>query len=160
MALHLVRHGAAGSRPWAHGDDLERPLDQHGREQAKHLVTHFTGIPLRAVWSSIAIRCVDTITPTAAAHGLEVKTFRELTEGTPAADFVEMVRAEANQPDDLVICSHGNLIPEVINMLSRDGMAVTGPRGCEKGSVWTLLTRDGEIVSAVHEAKPGLSRRL
>ncbi len=160
MALHLVRHGTAGSRPWAHGDDLDRPLDRHGREQAEHLLTHFTGTTLRAVWSSVAARCVDTIAPTAAAHGLGVKTFREFTEGAPAAVFIEMLRAEAGQPDDLVICSHGNLIPEVVNALSREGMTVFGTRSCEKGSVWTLRTRDGEIVSATYEARPGLSRRL
>lgn len=44
---------------------------------------------------------------------------------------------------NIAICSHGNLIPEVIEILAKQvGIKVIG-RGCEKGSVWELERTDG-----------------
>ncbi len=50
--------------------------------------------------------------------------------------------------ENIAVCSHGNLIPEIIEMLSaRHKIEVTG-RGCEKGSVWELRRSDGQWVAA------------
>ena len=154
MALHIVRHGSAGSRPYANGDDLDRPLDTRGREQATRIAQYFESAQVRAIWSSIATRCVETLEPLAAAHGIEIATFRELTEGAPPIDLIEMLRSNAHREGDLVMCSHGDLIPEVINALYRDGMSVVGARGCGKGSIWTLHTRGRDILRATYTAKP------
>jgi len=154
MALHIVRHGSAGSRPYPHGDDLERPLDQRGRDQADRLVQYFAPGNVRAVWSSMAARCIQTISPLAEARGLEVSTFRELTEGATPIDLIELLRAEAHVAGDLVMCSHGDVIPDVIGRLYRDGMSVVGARGCEKGSVWSLQTKGRDILRATYTAKP------
>jgi len=158
MAIHLVRHGSAGPRSYTHADGMERPLDQRGREQAIVLAAVFADLPIRAVWSSIAVRCVETITPTAEAHNLEVETAHKLTEGARSVNLIEWVKSEAHLPDDLVVCSHGDLIPEVINTLLREGMTLIGPRGCEKGSIWTLQTRGHDIVQASYKAKPAINR--
>ena len=52
------------------------------------------------------------------------------------------------------MCSHGDLIPEVLNRLPREGMSVIGGRSCEKGSVWTLEVRGRDIVSGTYTATP------
>ena len=158
MAIYLVRHGTAGSRPFPHGDDLQRPLDQRGRAQAEDLALHFADFELRAVWSSTATRCFDTVKPTALAHGLQVQIRNELTEGSPPATLTELVRSEAHLDGDVVMCSHGDLIPKVINTLLRDGMSMVGPRGCEKGSIWILDTKGRDIVRATYLAQPGLNQ--
>ena len=64
------------------------------------------------------------------------------------------MRAEALIKGDLIMCSHGDLIPEVLNRLLREGMSVIGGRGCEKGSVWTLEVRGRDIVSGTYNATP------
>jgi len=154
MALHIVRHGSAGSRPYANGDDLERPLDMRGREQATRVANHFASADVREIWSSLATRCIETVEPLASDHEINIATFRELTEGAAPIDVIEMLRTHAHLEGDLVMCSHGDLIPEVINALYRDGMSVVGARGCEKGSVWTLHTRGRDILRATYTAKP------
>ncbi len=136
------------------GDDLDRSLTAAGRDQATALATWFAGHPLIAVWSSLAVRCIETVSPLAEAHGLEVVPKRELTEGAASIDLVELLRCEAAKPDDLILCSHGDLIPEVLNRLLREGMAVVGGRGCEKGSIWSLETRGRDIVRGVYTARP------
>ena len=157
MTLHLIRHAAAGDRTRWDGDDLERPLDQRGQAQATAIAAHFAGAPVRAVWSSIATRCVQTVSPLAEMHQLDVQPMRVLTEGARPGDVLELLRAEAPVDGDLVLCSHGDLIPEVLNRLLRDGMTVVGARGCEKGSIWSLETKGRDIVRGTYLASPELS---
>ncbi len=154
MTLFLVRHGAALDRSRWSLDDLERPLDERGVRHAAAIATHLADRTVRGVWSSRAIRCVDTVVPTAAGHGLVVETRDELTEGARPNDLLELLRTEASAADDLVLCSHGDLIPEVLNRLLREGMSVVGPRGCEKGSIWALETRGRDITQARYTAEP------
>ena len=154
MTLHLVRHAAASDRSRWDGDDLERPLDERGRLQAESLADFFADTPIRAVWSSMATRCSQTVAPLAARHERPVELRRELTEGARPNDLLELTRAEALIEGDLVMCSDGDLIPEVLNRLLREGMSVIGGRGCEKGSVWTLEVRGRDIVSGTYTATP------
>lgn len=102
----------------------------------------------------MATRCVQTVAPLAAAHGLAVEERGELTEGARSVHLLELMRDQALIELDIVLCSHGDLIPEVLNRLLRDGMTVTGGRGCEKGSVWSLEVRGRDIVSGTYTAAP------
>ena len=154
MSLYLVRHASALDRSRWDLDDLERPLDERGVRQAGAITGHFAGHALRGVWSSSARRCIDTVTGTAAAHDMAVEIRAELTEGASPNALLELLRSEAPTEGDLVMCSHGDLIPEVLNRLLREGMSVLGARGCEKGSVWELETRGRDITRARYTAAP------
>ena len=154
MPLFLVRHAhALGRSGWA-DDDLERPLSDKGRTQAEAVTAFFADRSVRGVASSQAVRCVDTVTATATAHGLDVEIRPELTEGARPNDLLEYLRDAAATDDAMVFCSHGDLIPEVLNRLLREGMVVQGPRGCEKGSIWELETRGRDITRATYTAVP------
>jgi 8-oxo-dGTP diphosphatase len=157
VTLYLVRHAAAGHRSPFDNDldlDLDRQLNDVGHEQAAALTEFFAQMSVRSVWSSLATRCFQTVRPIAAHHGLEVVPQHFLTEGARPVDFLEALRAESSLKGDLVLCSHGDLIPEVVSRLLREGMTVVGPRGCEKGSVWSLETRGRDIVRASYTARP------
>ena len=154
VTLFLVRHASALDRSRWGFDDLERPLDDRGAAQAEAITAHFADRELRGVWSSQATRCVETVTGLATAHGLTVEIRGELTEGASANSLLELLRAEALVEGDLVMCSHGDLIPEALNRLLREGMSVLGSRGCEKGSVWELETRGRDITQGRYTAVP------
>lgn len=156
MALHLVRHAAAHDRSRWDGDDLDRPLTEVGWRQAEAVGRSLAEEPIRAVYSSLAQRCQQTVQPLAAERALTVETRRELTEGAQVVNLLELLRDEAGQPGDLVLCSHGDLIPEVLNRLLRDGLSISGGRGCEKGSIWTLETVGHDIVHGRYTAKPDI----
>ncbi len=102
----------------------------------------------------MATRCIETVEPLAVAHGLVVETFTELTEGARPADLIDLLRSQAPVPGDLVMCSHGDLIPKTVTTLVRDGAVLSGPRGCEKASVWSLQTQGNIIVSVGYEPGP------
>ena len=154
VSLYLVRHASALDRSRWNFDDLERPLDERGRRQAGAITEHFAGHALRGVWSSSARRCIDTVAATASAHDLAVEVRPELTEGAPPNALLELLRAEAPIAGDLVMCSHGDLIPEVVSRLLREGMSVLGGRGCEKSSIWELETRGSDITRGRYTGAP------
>ncbi len=154
MTLHLIRHATAGHRGQWNGNDLDRPLDERGEAQADAIAARLADSPIRAVWSSIAVRCVQTATPLADAFGLEVETMRALAEGARPFDLVELLREEAAADGDLALFTHGDLIPEALSYFRRDGMRVVGRRGCEKASIWSLETAGHDIVRGVYLAAP------
>ena len=151
MTVYLIRHAHAGDRGGWSGDDRLRPLSPRGYEQAERIAATLGEHPITVVRSSPAIRCLQTVAPLARVRMSAVESDARLFEGGDA----ESVRALIDEyPDDqIALCSHGDVIPELIDLLRRSGVPSEG-RGCEKGSIWRL-ERDGKIVtSAAYLGRP------
>ena len=133
---------------------MDRPLDERGLEQASRIADFFADSTVRAVWSSPATRCSQTVEPLAEAHSLNIQIRDELYEGAGSARLLELILEEAAAPDDLILSSHGDIIPGVLNRLLRAGLKVAGKRGCAKASVWELRVRDGVITEGIYRAHP------
>lgn len=132
MAVLLVRHAVAEDRRrWA-GDDDDRPLTDRGRAQAEALVEQLGPLAPTDVSSSPSLRCVDTVAPLAAATGLAVRRAEALAEGNGRA-AADLVRSLLSAAGTAVLCTHGDVIPEVLDALGVDA----GGR-CQKGSTWAL----------------------
>jgi 8-oxo-dGTP diphosphatase len=154
VSLYLVRHASAIARSRWPDDDLDRPLDERGRAQVAAITAFFAVREITTVRSSRAVRCVETVQGVADARGLTVDRRDELTEGARPSAMVELIRTDAAAGTPAVLCSHGDLIPEALNRLMRDGMRVIGPRGCEKGSIWELEVADGAIARGTYTSAP------
>lgn len=156
MTVYLVRHGHAGSRSRWLGDDDRRPLSPTGVLQAEHLVTLLGHADIRQICSSPAVRCTETVAPLARKLGLAIVECEELTEGAEPEDAVIMLlqRADAAAPGDVVICSHGDLIPRVIRRLAANGMRTIDPNLAQKGSVWELDYDGRTVVSGRYLPPP------
>jgi phosphohistidine phosphatase SixA len=150
MAQYLVRHAKAGSRNGWVGPDEARPLTRAGREQAEALMRILADHPVPRVLSSPYRRCVDTVQPLATKLGLPVELVGILAEGESAADVVELL---AGLPDHSVLCSHGDLVPAVVDLLASRGMAVEGEPDWRKGATW-ILERDGDEFVRAHAVAP------
>src|SRR3954451_7160063 len=140
MPLYLVRHAKAGSRSGWVGPDETRPLSKSGREQAEGLQRALAAFPVSRILSSPYVRCSDTMEPLAAKLGLTVERTSLLAEEQDARAVIELM---ASLPDHSVLCSHGDIIPAVIQTLERRGMAVEGEPDFRKGVTW-LIERDGD----------------
>lgn len=141
MPVLLIRHAQAGSRKDWKGDDRQRPLSGKGRKQAEGLVRELEGWAVQRVLSSPYARCVLTVQPLARELGVKVEVVDELAEGH-GADALALVRALAN--DKAALCTHGDVIPEVLVPLADEDRVDLGPRPRQaKGSVW-VLEADGE----------------
>jgi 8-oxo-dGTP diphosphatase len=138
MEVYLIRHAQAGQRGDGF-DDHYRPLSAKGRRRARELAWMLAPVGITRVLSSPATRCTQTVAPLALALGLEVEERDELCEGADVGDVLALLGADHAGP--VAACSHGDVIPEVIEALAAAGTPIRGDR-CEKGSVWVLV-RDG-----------------
>lgn len=135
MSIYLVRHAHAGSRQSSSAHDRYRTLSDKGWKRASKLVDVLAGVDIELILSSPATRCVQTVEPLATARGLQIVEHDDLWEDAATADVMAIL--EKHRDTETVICSHGNLIPVVVEQLADAGARVRG-RGCEKGSIWVL----------------------
>lgn len=86
--------------------------------------------------SSPYVRCVQTLEPLAEITGLEIVIDERLTEESPLEKTLAVLDDVA---DNAVLCSHGDVIPDLVNGLIRRGMDVDASmRSPRKGSVIVL----------------------
>jgi len=144
MSLFLVRHAKAGKRSKWEDDDSLRPLVEEGLRQAEVIAESIAPLKPSALFSSPFVRCVQTLEPLGKATGLSVVKHELLAEGVDFTGTVDWMHTLA---DGAVMCSHGDVIPEVIDALERRGMEVSGFRESRKGSVWVLERRNDVFMS-------------
>ena len=156
MTILLVRHAHAGHRRDWDGADRERPLSDKGVRQAAALVGALSDFRVERVLSSPWLRCVQTVEPLAAHLNLEVDHARELGEASGSREPVQLLRKLWTDGGNAVVCSHGDVIPEVLTALAwEDGLSLPAEAKCAKGSTWVLgADTSGRFVSARYLA-PG-----
>ncbi|MGH2356590.1 MAG: NUDIX hydrolase [Candidatus Limnocylindria bacterium] len=158
-AVLVVRHATAGSRAdWA-GDDFQRPLDDHGWAQADEIVRHLARFGIGEVISADNLRCVQTVEPLADALDLPIRREPLLSaEGYPGheEEAVKAVRSAGSTGRDAVVCSQGEVIPDLIERLAEeDGFLLEGPVQTRKGSIWALsIDLDGRLVATDYIPEP------
>lgn len=149
MAVHLIRHADAGRRGSWHGPDTERPLVPAGRAQAEALAGELAPLRPQRILSSPLIRCVQTVQPLADALGVVVEPHPALAEGADLDATWALLEALAGD-EEAVLCSHGDVIPPLLDRLVRRGVPVQGAgHDVTKGSVWTIeAADDGSLTTA------------
>jgi broad specificity phosphatase PhoE len=148
VALLLIRHAHAGNRRDWDGDDRLRPLSPKGERQARAMVRRLDKWAPDLILSSPFVRCIQTVQPLADRLGLKVTHCDELAEGMgPKA--LALVRSLAGQP--VALCSHGDVIPEVLVTLADEDRLDLGPSPRQaKGSAWILEARKGKFAKAIY----------
>lgn len=144
MAVLLVRHAKAGDREkWDAPDDV-RPLTPKGEAQAEALVAQLAGFDVDRVLSSPYLRCSQTVAPLAAARGMAVEPSDDLAEGEAGAGL-ELVRSLLPGTTHTVLCTHGDVVEEVL-----DALGVRRADYTRKGATWVL-----DEMGARHIPAPG-----
>jgi phosphohistidine phosphatase SixA len=159
VTIYLVRHAQAGNRSDWSGDDESRPLTREGRHQAADLVEMLGEVELDEIHSSPYLRCVETVAPLSARRsregvGLITHIHQALTEGSPL-DAIALVRSLASTKTHAVLCSHGDIIPGVLEALVRDDHLDLGPAPkCQKASIWVLEPDGSRFTHALYVPPP------
>ena len=150
MAIHLVRHAKAGSRPdWHQPDDL-RPLTNGGLVQAAAVADALVPLDVTRILTSRYARCVQTVQPLADKLGLDVEAHAALAEEASLDKAFALFEEVAASGCETVLCSHGNVIPAILDRLQRQGIALVADAwSCHKGSVWTVEVDGGAATRAV-----------
>ncbi|MEF3403458.1 NUDIX hydrolase [Agromyces sp. CCNWLW203] len=165
FALALVRHGKAVGRSSWSGDDATRPLTERGVEQAAGLVATLGAWAPKRIVSSPAVRCVTTVTPLAAATGLEIKRDAGISQDAWEAGSDEVRRVVGKRVragKSAIICSHGPVLPEIMREVALAtgtplGSYVTDAAGLETGAfsvVHLSATSPGSGIIAIETHAP------
>lgn len=140
--IYFVRHAKAGERrTWEH-DDVDRPLSKEGWRQANQLAKRLAGKQATTLHSSPYVRCVQTLEPLADRLGTTVTVDERLREGEPFEPVLDLLLEVG---DGAVLCSHGDIIPDVVQALARRGMEVQTPADWRKASTWVLKRKGDHI---------------
>ena len=130
----LVRHAIAVPRKDWTGTDDRRPLTPRGERQAETLPKVLSPYAISAVVSSPTGRCRATVAAIADERDLAVTTSRWMREGR-GANAVDLVLDAA---EDVVFCTHGDVLDEVLRTLRHLGWPVPARPRRAKGSTWLL----------------------
>ena len=150
--LMLVRHGAAGSRSEWSGDDALRPLSRRGQRQAEALAEAFADREIERILTSPFLRCRQTVEPLASSLGIKIEERDELAEGMGHRPARDLCRELAGT--NAVLCSHGDVIPAVLDWMVRHGTSLKSGFDCKKGSTWEIGVKAGEFHQAHYLPPP------
>jgi 8-oxo-dGTP diphosphatase len=138
VKLYIVRHADAGSRrAWTDDDDL-RPLGKKGRRQAEAVAEQLAGAHVTRLVSSPSVRCRQTLEPLAKRIGLPIEPERRLAEGCRGEDALAVAYELAAVDDVGVLCSHGDVIPDLLSELKAAGTRFHHELTWPKASTWEL----------------------
>lgn len=145
--IFLVRHAKAGDRMHDPREDRKRPLSKAGWAQAEALAVSLVAAGATGpLISSPYVRCRQTLVPLGKQLDQEVHKDASLAEAQPFEPMLDLLQ---RTPDGSVLCSHGDMIPDMIAGLERRGCVITNEPQWKKGSVWVLeRAEDCSFVSA------------
>jgi phosphohistidine phosphatase SixA len=143
MKLYVIRHGHAGSRSSWDGPDDGRPLSRRGRKQATSIADHLSGVGLSRLVSSPTVRCVQTLEPLADQLGLRVDADDRLLEGADGDQALALAAELSKELTAAAICSHGDVIPDMLRILKAGTTRFRDPFMWPKGSIWVLTGEGG-----------------
>ena len=144
--LLLIRHAHAGDKQRWDGPDNLRPLSADGHAEAAGLVVRLEDYPISHILSSPTLRCHQTVHPLARDRWLRIH--HEETLGVDADPAGVLALLEDPQLSDAVVCTHGEVIGQVLTRLVADGLAVDQPLTWPKGSTWLLQGANGRPAHA------------
>jgi 8-oxo-dGTP diphosphatase len=151
--LYLVRHADAGQRSHWKGPDASRPLSHRGERQADGLADLLTDDGITRLLASPSTRCVQTLEPLGKRLGLAVEPDERLAEGRGAGGALELADELAGTGS--VLCSHGDVIPDVLEALVRDGVKLRDDLRWQKASTWVLSRDSGRLAKGRYLPPPG-----
>jgi 8-oxo-dGTP diphosphatase len=152
VTIYLVRHVKAGERRTWDDDDRLRPVSKTGQAQARALVGQLDGERFQHIVSSPYVRCIESVAPLASTRGLAIEVADGLAEEAPLDEALAVVRKHAG--GGAVLCSHGDVIPMLLEHYARHGVDLGPQPQCAKASIWVLDTTGAGDVTAARYVAP------
>lgn len=115
----------------------------------------FAPLRIERVLSSPYVRCMETVVPLAGIRHLAVEPEAALAEGASLDDALRLVRKHADR--DTVMCSHGDVIPMLLDHFARAGADLGPHPQWPKGSTWVVDLDGIGDVRATHYLAPPAS---
>jgi 8-oxo-dGTP diphosphatase len=116
------------------------------------LVSILEPFPISAIYSSPFLRCVQTVQPLAKARKLPLKQTPALAEGKGLAGAMQIMGDPKLKR--AVLCTHGDIVWELVEELVNRKIVKAGEGGYDKGSTWVVEVEGGSFVGARYIPAP------
>ncbi len=150
--IHLFRHASAGDRIKWEGNDRERPLTKKGRRQAAAIAEQLADRGIERILTSPYARCIQSVEPLAKTTGAKIEIDEVLSEGPDIDGAYQLVDSLVGY--NAVVCSHGDVIPAVINRMMWAGLTLDSRFYCSKASSWEINIEGGRFTTGHYVSPP------
>jgi 8-oxo-dGTP diphosphatase len=150
--LYLLRHATAGNRAKWDGHDENRSLTKKGWREAEAIAGSLADAGIERILSSPYERCVQSVKPLAKLTGASIETTRLLAE-EPDLDAAYTL-VDGLVGTNAVICSHGDVIPALMNRMMWAGLSLESRFYCSKGSIWVVEVDNGKFTTGHYRPPP------
>ncbi|HEU4917234.1 MAG TPA: NUDIX hydrolase [Acidimicrobiia bacterium] len=150
--LYLLRHATAGERAKWQGHDENRSLTKKGWRQSEAIAASLAEAGIERILSSPYERCVQTVKPLAKMIGAPIETTPLLAEEPDLDATYALVDGVVGA--NAVICSHGDVIPALINRMMWAGLSLESRFYCSKGSIWVVDVENGKFTTGHYRPPP------
>ena len=117
FAIIALRHAKAIPAFDFDGRDSARPLTHRGELEAQSIVAGLSAFGPAVIRSSTALRCQQTVAPTAEALGITVKKTDSIAQDAfenGTSDIRSQVGKRVRRRVTSILCSHGPVLPEIM----------------------------------------------
>jgi 8-oxo-(d)GTP phosphatase len=150
--LYLFRHTTAGERSRWKGRDEDRSLTKKGWREADAIASSLADAGIERILSSPYERCVQSVKPLAKLIKAPVEISPLLAE-EPDIDAAYAL-IDGLIGTNAVVCSHGDVIPAIINRMMWAGLTLDSRFYCSKGSIWVVGVEEGKFTNAHYRPPP------
>jgi broad specificity phosphatase PhoE/8-oxo-dGTP pyrophosphatase MutT (NUDIX family) len=150
--LYLFRHTTAGERSRWKGRDEDRSLTKKGWREADAIAGSLADAGIERILSSPYERCVQSVKPLAKLIKAPVEISPLLAE-EPDLDAAYAL-VDGLIGTNALICSHGDVIPALINRMMWAGLTLDSRFYCSKGSIWVVGVEEGKFTNAYYRPPP------
>jgi 8-oxo-dGTP pyrophosphatase MutT (NUDIX family)/phosphohistidine phosphatase SixA len=151
FAIVVVRHAKAVQRGSWDGPDATRPLLERGTAQAASIAHGLAAYRPHKIITSTAVRCVATVAPLArltAIDPTETDAISQEAFESGESAVAAVVAKRMRKKKTAVLCSHGPVIPAIIEELAR---ATNTPPSRDFLSMGYLATAEFSVLHVATE---------
>jgi 8-oxo-dGTP diphosphatase len=131
---------------------MKRPLTKKGRKQADAIARSLEHAGIERIVSSSFDRCLQTAEPISRVTGAEIEVSDVLAEEADLDAAYALVDGLVGT--NAVICSHGDVIPGLINRMMWAGLSLSSRFYCSKGSIWEVEVDGGKFTTGHYLPPP------
>jgi phosphohistidine phosphatase SixA/ADP-ribose pyrophosphatase YjhB (NUDIX family) len=156
-ALIMLRHAKALERAEWQGEDEDRPLQLIGQLQAKRMLSLYQVFGLDEIYTSDAVRCLDTVSQMAKSLQLNPTITNAVSEYTykrnkdKAIDYAKELIKKNRQ---IILCSHHPVLPRMMEKLTKKIDFDYPNNKLLPGEAWVLFHDKKEVLQIDRMAAP------
>ena len=159
--LVLLRHAKAIARVDWLGEDEDRPLSTLGQEQARRMAAQFVNLNLVKIYTSDAIRCLDTVKEMSESLDIELLITKHVSEYVHhkkperAIEYAkEVLYADIKEGRSILICSHNPVLPLMLERLLKHSRVKPEVKHLKPGQAWILEFNGNKCIGISHVEAP------